>query len=108
MEHARTHGRLCAVEHIEQRLAFLALCSRQFEVAYREAVEPHVALLFYAAKVLDMCGLQVLRHVQIVEYAAGGNHRIGHLLQPEAFQVLHAPLLLQPLHRTCLVEHPVL
>ena len=44
---------------------------QEFEIAERELVEPHVFVFFNAAKRCDMSRLQMLGHIEIMEYASG-------------------------------------
>ena len=86
MEESSTHRSDRAVDDVVQRFTLFGLAVVEFEVLDGEAVEPDIFIFFDTAEVLDMSGLEVLRHIEVHEDTSCGGDTCRHFLEAESFE----------------------
>ena len=102
------HGRGGAVDDIYERSGIgIGRMRQEFEIAERELVEPHVFVFFNAAERCDMSRLQMLGHIEIMEYASGCYYAQWQFLYTKPFQTRGGELLAESVVSRLLGEHPV-
>ena len=92
-QQARSHGRERAVEHREQRSTVAVVGRNQFEIANREFVEAHVALLLDAGDAGDVLNMVVLCLLEIGEDRPRRRGGRVEMIYTKAFEVLHVEVL---------------
>ena len=91
MEQASAHRGDGAIDDVVEGTTLFCLSTEQFKIADGEAIEPHIFLFFDTAEVLYMACLQVLRHIQIHQYASCCGDACRHVVESEALERGDAP-----------------
>ncbi len=96
-QQARAHRRGSHVDHVHEAAPLLGHRLYKLEVAHGEAVEAHVPVLLDAAQGGDVAYVRVLREVEVMDEASGGDDGLRHVCHAEALEARRAEMLHEPL-----------
>ena len=75
------------IEDVDKGLAVLCLSSKQFKITKGKTVQPHESVLLNTAYILNMAVLEVLRHVEIMEYRTSSDDTFWQLVDTKALEI---------------------
>ena len=101
------HGRARAVQDVHEGGAIRMIGMQDFEVAHREAVQPHSFVWPKPADSLEVIQLAMVRGVQVVQHYTHGHGGERGVVQPKSLQGPCAKLLFDQVVGVGFGEHPI-
>ena len=107
-EHAATHRRAGAVDHIGESAALARSVRREeLQIADRELVDPYIFLLIDPRDGGDVPDILVLRKLKIIEYGTSRSDACSEMVDAESLERLRAELLAELFTVQLLGKDPV-
>src|SRR5437763_587552 len=93
LEQAGAHGRVCAVEGLQQAASFAVACGQQLQVADGEAIHPEERLCYYAADAGDVLEVGMLCVFEVMQGGTCCDSCGFQIFDAVAFEALSAEVL---------------